>query len=325
VLELKNEYGVGGNPTLQGTYWYAKSLFGLKVRRYSSLWFPYIILGIAGTVLEVSIAVCLEKILVDKILHFEIHDGDDDDETITKLALIVSALKGCARELGIEFHRLEKATAGDGPPENETWHLPRPSVVPSPNFPMPALKFKSKLSRENRAIVLERDEPNMRPLFLADYTHEGSSSAVETVVKFPVTYNKDAHRMLADKNYAPKLYTGVPVIGGREMVVMERVYGKRMCDYPRNSLPNSVFEDIKGALEILHDLKLVFGDLRDTNIMIVEGDGEGKTKVRATLIDFDWVGEDGRASYPALINMKLVGTEYDSDVRARGLMRKQHD
>ncbi|KZT05420.1 uncharacterized protein LAESUDRAFT_656082, partial [Laetiporus sulphureus 93-53] len=287
--------------------------------------FPFIILGLPGTVLEVSIAVCLEKILVDKILHFEIHDGDDDDEMITKLALIVSALRDCACELRIEFHCLEQATAGDGPPENKTWHLPCPSVAPSANFSMPALKFKSKLSRENRAIVLERDEPNIRPLFLADYTPEGSSSAVETVVKFPVTYNKTAHKMLADKNYAPKLYVGVPVIGGREMVIMERVYGKRMCDYPRNSLPNSVFKDSEGALQVLHDLKLVFSDLRDVNVMIVEGDGEGKTKVRATLIDFDWVGEDGRASYSALINTKLVGTEYDSDVRACGFMRQKHD
>ncbi|KZT00303.1 uncharacterized protein LAESUDRAFT_666430 [Laetiporus sulphureus 93-53] len=163
----------------------------------------------------------------------------------------------------------------------------------------------------------------MRPLFLADYTAEGSSSAVEAVVKFAVTYNKDAHKELAVKHYAPRLYACESVIGGREMVVMERVHGKRMCDYPLNSLPSRVFEDINHALEILHSKKLVFGDLRDTNVMILDDDSDGRTK--AQFIDFDWVGENGKAFYPALINTKLIGTEYDSDVRPRGLMRKKHD
>lgn len=268
-----------------------------------------------GTVLEVSIAVCLEKVLTDKILHFEIRDGDDDDETITKLALIASALRDCARKLQLEYRHLEGVPATSEALGNETWHLPH-------SF-MPALKFKSKLSRENEEVVLEGDKSEMGALFLADYTPKGSETAVETVVKFAVTYNKDAHKQLAGQKYAPELYVCESVVGGREMVVMERVKGRRMCDHPLNSLPRSVFEDIARALDILHCGKLVFGDLRDTNVMILEDASEGR--IGAKLIDFDWVGERGKAFYPALVNADIVGTEYDISVRARGLMHGKHD
>lgn len=278
-----------------------------------------------GPVIEVSIAVCLEKTLVDKILDFEIHDGDDDDVTVTKLALIASAIKQCAESLRLEYRRSHQTPATVEQPGKETWHLPRPSIVPSLNSPMPALEVKSKLSRNNVELVRELavEEPQMRSLFLADYTHKGSESAVEAVVKFVTTYGTDAQHLLSAKGYAPKLYDCVPVIGRRIMVIMERVNGKPMNTFPRNSLPSSVFEDIAEALNILHARNIVFGDLRDMNVMVLDEDSKGR--IGAQLIDFDWADKNGKAFYPATINPALFGLELHKDVSERELIRKEHD
>ena len=278
-----------------------------------------------GNVLEVSIAVCLEKVIADKVLHFEIYEGHNDDETITKLALIASALRDCADTLRIDHYRLKHLAlepAIKSPLGRETWHLPSPSVIPSPNTSMPVLEFTSKLSRSNEQLNEEGDPSEMRSLFLAQYTAEGSLPE-GVVVKFALTYNKDAHKLLADRGLAPKLHSCEPVIGGREMVVMERVKGKRMYDFREHSLPTSVFDDVAEALRILHEAQLVFGDLRDTNIMVI--DKGSRTEVRAQLVDFDWVREDGKGVYSAAINPALIGTELSRDVRPRGLMHKVHD
>jgi hypothetical protein len=272
-----------------------------------------------GNVLEVSVAVCLEKVIMDKVLRFEICDGDNDSETVVKLALIASALKDCAEKLRIEYVRLEDVAAPN--PKRETWNLPDPSVVPSPNNLMPALTFKSKLRQSNDQLAEEGDLSEMRSLFLADYTAH-DQPPIEVVVKFTVTYNEHAHKLMAEHGFAPKLYSSVPMIGGRMMVVMERVQGTQMCDLRRRSLPSKLFDDIRKALDILHERNFVFGDLRNTNIMVLD---RANDKTRVELVDFDWVGIKGRDAYPACIRRSLIGTELSSGVSPCGLMEPGHD
>lgn len=279
-----------------------------------------------GNVLEVSIAVCLEQVIVDTVLHFKICDSDDDDKTISKLALIALALRSCASTLQQGYRRLERRSPENETRGRDTWHLPCPSVDPSLGVSTPALVFKSRLNRNNEELATVAGDPlEMRSLFLADYTPPppDPSFAVEVVVKFAVTYNVVAHKLLATSNFAPKLYTSVPVIGKREMVVMERVNGKPMCKFKRNSLPPTVFEDVKKALKILHGAGLVFGDLRDTNVMVLAKDSEGR--IGAKLIDFDWVGVAGSAAYPNQVNAVFIGREFSPDVRGLGLISLAHD
>lgn len=276
-----------------------------------------------GNVLSVSIGVCLEEVIVDRVFKLNIFDGSDDDTTVTKLALIALALKICADSLRMEYRRLASETRS--PTGRETWHLPCPSVVPSSNHPMPALTFKAKLGRKNEELVKYEGTPEeMRSLFLADYTAEGSTAVEEVVVKFAVKYAKDAHKMLdaGPRKLAPKLHACVPVIGRRQMVVMERVKGTPLCDWPEGSLPETVFEDVASALKILHNAELVFGDLRDTNVMVAEDD---TGRIGATLIDFDWVGEETAAVYPAMINTELIGKELCDGIKPLAKMLRSDD
>ncbi|KAL5500936.1 hypothetical protein ACEPAH_9323 [Sanghuangporus vaninii] len=315
ILEVKNTTGLAGDASLQAAVWYAKHCITLKEGKFEHSKLPVILVGVMGNVLEISIAVCLEEVIVDKILHFEVLNGHDQDETVVKLALIASALKTCAGKLRREYANLERTSERA---EEETWHLPCPSATPrSPNSLVSAVKFKAKLSRSNEELIkLKGENVEMRSLFLATYCEQ------EVVVKFAMTYNESAHFALADQNLAPKLHLCEQVIGGLKMVVMDRVHGKRMCDESKNGLPRKVFDDLEKALTIIHDKDVVFGDLRDTNVMITKSDVE----VEAKLIDFDWADEDGKGRYPALINTELIDEEELSpDVGPCKLMCKKHD
>lgn len=100
-------------------------------------------------VLEISIAVCLEEFMVDKILCFDVFKRGHPDETILKLALIASA---CSDNLRREYRSMED-TPTQRRIEEETWHLPNPTAAtPSPNTLIPVLELKARLGRGNRKI-----------------------------------------------------------------------------------------------------------------------------------------------------------------------------
>ena len=320
----------------KSTYVFSKSMRQYYYYQFSKM--PMIILGVMGNVLEISIAVCLEQVVPQKIFRLDICESVHEDETIVKLALVASALHDCAQELRLEYVRgLEEAgplATTVTPAKKETWHLPCPSVVPSPNASMPALKFKAKLDRQNNVLrKYEGKSWEMRTLFLADYFADGlppqegvvgSPAGKEVVVKFAVTYNADVHKLLAAKGLAPKLYACERVIGGMHMVVMERVDGTRMFDEPECSLPQSVFKDLEKALESIHEEGYVFGDFRDTNIMIKRYSLNGQA-ASAMVVDFDWACKDGEGMYSPTINEGLIAKELAPDVYASGPMCQRHD
>lgn len=188
---------------------------------------------------------------------------------------------------------------------------------------MPKLKFKSKLSRDNREGPLTWTEDglvDMHALYLADYEDRNNETVV---VKFPFTYNQKAHELLAMHKHAPNLYACVDVVGGRKMVVMERLEScERLSNQEANSVPRSVFEDLNDALRVLHQADIVFGDLRNTNVMIVK-DREGQS--RARIIDFDWAGGEGESRYQEVNPVLTEVGELSAEVRPLTLMSKKHD
>ena len=60
---------------------------------------PIIIIGVTGNVIEISIAICLEQVIPQKIFRLDICESAHDNEMIVQLALIASVLDNCAREL----------------------------------------------------------------------------------------------------------------------------------------------------------------------------------------------------------------------------------
>ncbi|KAI0249171.1 hypothetical protein BJV78DRAFT_1130076 [Lactifluus subvellereus] len=155
---------------------------------------------------------------------------------------------------------------------------------------------------------------------------------MDVVVKFCETYCADAHMLLAEHKFAPRLYHFGRVSGGLCMVVMELVSGSNAYhrfrakdQYKENPLPAHVRNDIRDAVKLLHENGLVFGDLRRPNIMVVSRETvTGTARQGGMLVDFDWAGVDGSARYPPIIN-DSGEIRWASGIKAGGLIEKQHD
>ena len=86
------------------------------------------------------------------------------------------------------------------------------------------------------------------------------------------------------------------------MVVMDYIpmsKGQSLCAVPPSS-PSTlevIQRGIGQALDLLHKEGLVFGDLRERNMLYLP-EGEG----RVLLVDFDGVGKDGEDRYSASLN-----------------------
>lgn len=149
------------------------------------------------------------------------------------------------------------------------------------------------------------------------------SGGTEVVVKFTAEYNADAHAALVRHKLAPTLHACVPVCGGLKMVVMDRVKGKTARVIGANGeelLPSTVYDDVKKAIEVLHESNFVFGDLRPNNIMCVSSD-DGR--MGGVLVDFDWVGQAGVSRYPTIFNDVLP--DFHPGARRYTVMQKEHD
>ncbi|KAF9496469.1 hypothetical protein BDN71DRAFT_1505770 [Pleurotus eryngii] len=162
-----------------------------------------------------------------------------------------------------------------------------------------------------------------RTVFLAKMTSESISPSVrDVVVKFTYRYSEDGHRLLADKNLAPTLYhCAYEETVGMWVVVMDVVEGGTARK--GNKLNIEQGKSLRHAVGLLHAKGLVFGDLREPNV-IVKPD-------TICLIDFEWCGRcedvDGKGlgvRYPTHIAM---GPDYDwaEGVGPDEFIRKAHD
>lgn len=138
------------------------------------------------------------------------------------------------------------------------------------------------------------------------------------VVKFASQYNEDAHRLLAKEvngeSFAPALHhVSSRLYGGRRIVVMDYVEGQTALEV--KGISNDHYKQLERAIKRLHEVGLVFGDLREPNILI----SGGKVK----LVDFDWCGQDNKAKYPKDLNVKTI--EWAEGVGPRKVMTKDHD
>jgi serine/threonine protein kinase len=69
-------------------------------------------------------------------------------------------------------------------------------------------------------------------------------------------------------------------------------------------------------MHLLHENNIVFGDLRDPNILY------DASKNLVVLVDFDWAGKDGESRYSAALNLSNAWPE---EVLPYGIMYKAHD
>lgn len=154
----------------------------------------------------------------------------------------------------------------------------------------------------------------VKTVFEARMTSDGDTAGKRVVVKFTDRYCEDGHRLLAGHGLAPALIhcERMDSLGGLWVLVMDYV------DEVQGGKKEWIVQDVERALKLLHEANIVFGDLRDPNILRVRREGY----VGAMLVDFDWAGVEGEVRYPMGINLEVSwapGTDPDE------LIMKEHD
>lgn len=174
--------------------------------------------------------------------------------------------------------------------------LPNPTYLP--NSPLVgSFIFKNRVEFPRVNSDGKSSADYRRTIFLATYEEK------PVLVKFCDRYSEAAHRTLAAAGLAPRLHFCSPIIGDIFMVVMDLVGGQdAYSEFRHRDLPSTVLNDVKHALETLHDAGLVFGDVRRPNIMVYKSQEKGSEEWRGMLVDFDWAGPIGQSKYPAMLN-----------------------
>ena len=167
-----------------------------------------------------------------------------------------------------------------------------PNPTPHAGMTIPKVTFTERFKYEGR----DPDEYR-RSLFLATYGDDNE----EVIVKSCDKYHGAAHKVVVLENLGPELFFCERIGDGMFMVITKFIKGRDAhFRFNQENLPANILDDVKLAIKGLHDAGLVFGDLRRPNILITKQPGDDRE--HAVLVDFEWVGQDGQARYPALLN-----------------------
>ncbi|KAL4255883.1 hypothetical protein AB1N83_011384 [Pleurotus pulmonarius] len=98
---------------------------------------------------------------------------------------------------------------------------------------------------------------------------------------------------------------------GKFCVVTEFVEEKESAQ-----LTTEGVKTLRDAVKALHEHALVFGDLRDANVLV-------DTRGNPYLIDFDWSGAEGTVRYP--LDLNTAGIDWAEGVRPGAKIRREHD
>ncbi|KAJ6567255.1 hypothetical protein DFH09DRAFT_455714 [Mycena vulgaris] len=289
IYELKMQKGLGGDPEAQSIadcekLLADKTMYG-TIRDRSRL--PTILISQAGPQLDIAVMIYAQDVLVDQLFSINLRYGIDVDEQVLTLARLATCLNNTWEVLSHYYHGLRQATAPVSPLVASALHLPDPASATPPHSPLCddlGLKFLYKLSQITGEPLNPDDETDWRmntrhAVFVALGGGIGGIPPEEVVVKFSKRYNTTAHAKLAALGLAPKLYYHAAVRGGLLMTVMEKVVGTTAFRWlwlnSTTRLPSSIYTDVNAAIEELHSVDLVFGDLRLPNIMIRVGERDG--------------------------------------------------
>ena len=257
----------------------------------------------------------------DELLSIKLLLGPHRSDNVNRIARMFMAINESMDLLSKLYRNLRKThlTHSAPPPTPKAlWPNPTP-YPPDSTTRFPKLDFFCKMDCADGTGLSVVDEDNERHALYLARMPENSDEVV--LVKFSAKYHEDAHNLLAstDPPLAPALHFCTRVVGDMYMVVMEQVPKAKgqslFVAPPPQSALEGIWKDIDRALNLLHEKDLVFGDLREPNVLYLP-EGEG----RALLVDFDGVGRDGKDRYSACINPEAkLGV-------ARGqIMEKEHD
>jgi hypothetical protein len=151
-----------------------------------------------------------------------------------------------------------------------------------------------------------------------------SSKGDKLLIKFTRRYSEDAHRNCSDREIAPRLYAVENLPGGWVMVVMEFLGDEAYVPPNSSDVDTTVLKDnLKAAVDILHQGDFVHGDIRNFNMMVKVDWDTTKAARNVKLLDFDWAGPVGRTEYPPNVNHN--GIKRPADAKDGNLITRDHD
>ena len=222
--------------------------------------------------------------------------GEGRQRAIRRVTCLIKAIWNARKTLDAYYARLGEPSSTGEPPSKKR-RIPTPlSTLPSnTDFIGPHFNEYWKDGQKFTLRYTRRFHPKI--VFLAEATCQNTGELLKVVVKFPETYGKRGHELLAKakpKALAPELYycEKEESLGNGWIVIMEHIEGKLLLD---TDITVPYGNDIKAALNLLHANQMVFGDLRKGNIVC--------SSVGAKLLDFDWCGNEGEVFYPLDINL----------------------
>ncbi|CAG8729625.1 29882_t:CDS:1, partial [Racocetra persica] len=116
-------------------------------------------------------------------------------------------------------------------------------------------------------------------------------------------YSLDTHWLLADAEYAPKVFATSVIPGNWLLVYMECLDNYLMLSCITINLNNQERDDLKKKIEIvvkyLYDSEHVHGDLCEGNILVRQLENN---EFDVKLIDFEWSGKVDSARYSHFMN-----------------------
>ncbi|KAG8737482.1 hypothetical protein FRC10_008103 [Ceratobasidium sp. 414] len=304
ISEWNNEIGTGGcDPSVQAAFSYCRYWGQAAMDRLrKSCCCPSFILAAAGPWMCVLGAIFLEHPVVEPLTDFIwIGRRDNLADGVESVAQIFQALTTGLNSLDSLYGALDNRQASGCFYPWVTYFLDGDDEI--------KFRYTGTLGgefREQKAVFKAR-------------TVETPSRAI--VVKFTRRYNGQAHKLLAEQGYAPKLlfdgseHPEFPRPAGLLMMVMEYI-----IEAPPGPSYNEAYLTLPAALRLLHGQKLVFGDLRLLNVLVPKSSTD--RGAIAMLIDFDWCGKDGEDRYPVDINTKI---KWADGVGPGTLMHMSHD
>lgn len=173
--------------------------------------------------------------------------------------------------------------------EDATHFISAPPTIQhaDPTFPYISALPKYGAPDEKVQFQILRPHPDNRLMYIAQTLGEQ-----QILVKFTRSYSIALHAFCAGRGHAPGILGFGKIPGGWYVVAMDYMLS---ATHPSRSpnlarLCNKWIDELQRLVQSFHDEGLVHGDLRESNILC---DGE-----TVMLIDFDWGGAVGEASYP---------------------------
>ena len=319
LVEVKNELASSGSASIQAAAYYMNML-SRKAKKLSGGDMPMVLCIFAGAHMRVLAAITQCCAQVVPLTPWVSLASLGDSRHASKVTSVFHALRECTQYLV---------------------HTPVAPGVPAVLFPRP--------SAYCLALGLHGDTPP--PLVFRQRLKRGVHRAWwngdAVVVKVSADLDIDAHALLVAAGAAPEVhrYHRDPATG-LHITVMEDLQAAGFVSWstlattklsttgaaPDTTQLRPLFEPLsewlKSTLQRLHDAGIVYGDLREPNVMVrVEEDADGEWRLAACrLVDFEFCGKlADNALWPTGLNPALDWPKGVVDGEARVMMLPEHD